>query len=510
MFSTPVLGCIALRRLTRVLLKFMMLFNNASLFRRVPLIFTMISIIMLSSIMPNVFAQTSVNGKSFLHTTGQAEKISHAASGSILSSLVDLERINDRDRNRNENNDGSNDDNNSRHHNGEDGNRENSEERNSSHNFGNNNNLGGIRLSDGDNGENHRENNNGADERCNCIVMRLDDVQDEWIRDVQLALLDRLISDHVHTSTGIIMHDFGSDDAIVSKIGEGGNAGLFEYVIHGWDHVDYGTLSLEEQKRTLLQANAKLVDVLGKDSDIFATPYNDFSEDTLNAMDQIGMKIISSDDTDLFPAAPKESPLYPQVVHMPQTINFADQVGEVKVLRPLDQIVSAVRTDIVNKGYAVLTLHPQDFTQYNGTVIQNKVNPGAMNLLEQFIMTVRDEGFSFAGFEQALEDNHPDLSTIPDKSKPYESILTPRPDSSFKVNSQVIVTGRAIDDTGVDSVEVRTTNSSYAVASTNNDFEDWTKIVQMPSTPGRMDIFAKATDVGGKQTWIQIPVNVMR
>jgi hypothetical protein len=116
-----------------------------------------------------------------------------------------------------------------------------------------------------------------GDDRCNCIVMRLDDVQDEWVRDVQLAVLDKLISEQVHTSTAIIMNEFGNDSAIVSKVREGGDAGLFEYVIHGWDHVDYSTLSFEEQKSTLMQAKAKLADVLGTDSDVFATPYNNYN-----------------------------------------------------------------------------------------------------------------------------------------------------------------------------------------------------------------------------------------
>lgn len=470
------------------------------------LAFATFAVIAMSAAMPSAFAQRPVDKA--LNGAGDAV---HAVVGSTLDSIADIVRINhnddDDDSNNNGGRDGGNDNNNdddaSRRGGDSDdrGERDNDDgnRRNGDHNSNSNGGNG-----DGD------DDNNGDDDRCNCIVMRLDDVQDDWVRDVQLALMNRLISNQVHTSTAIIMHDFGNDPAIVSKVREGADAGLFEYSVHGWKHVDYATLSPEEQKSTLVQAKAKLVDVLGKDSNIFVAPYNNFNEDTLNAMDQIGMTIISSDDTDLFPAAPRESPLYPNVKHMPQTINFAEQVGEVRVLRPLDDLVSAVSTDIRDKGYAVLTLHPQDFTQYNGTEVQNEVNPVAMLRLEQFITAARDAGFSFAGFQQALEDNHPDLSTIPDKSKPYESVLTPTAGSSFATDAKVTVTGRAFDDTGIESVEVRTTDSSYRVASTDNDFEDWTKIVQMPSTPGAIDIIAKATDIEGKQTWVYVPVNVTR
>ncbi|HEU4984442.1 MAG TPA: Ig-like domain-containing protein, partial [Nitrososphaera sp.] len=163
---------------------------------------------------------------------------------------------------------------------------------------------------------------------------------------------------------------------------------------------------------------------------------------------------------------------------------------------------------IQDKGYAVLTLHPQDFTKYKGTEVQNEVNSVAMTELDQFIKTARVEGFSFAGFQQALDDNHPDLSTVPDMSNPYERILTPGNGTSFPANSTVTVTGRALDDTGIESVEVRTTDSSYRAASTDNDFEEWTKTIRMPSEPGSTDIIAKATDNAGKQTWTQITVHV--
>jgi peptidoglycan/xylan/chitin deacetylase (PgdA/CDA1 family) len=528
MSSRPILSSFALKFLSPLTTLVKSAPFSRVLGSRRLLAFAMFALIAMSAAMPSAFAQRPAD-----KNLDRAGNVVHKVVGSALGSVADIAKMHDNghdhsnndDDNRTDRHDDERDDDGSRHSGGR-----NSSNSDDDDNGGGNDDRGrrGNNDDDDDNNNDDRDrdsstNNsssgNGSNDgsgsssgndgdRCNCIVMRLDDVQDEWVRDVQLALLNRLISNHVHTSTAIIMKDFGNDSAIVSKVREGGDAGLFEYSIHGWDHVDYATLSLEEQKSTLEKAKAKLVDVLGKDSDIFVTPYNNFSENTLSAMDQLGMTIISSDETDLFPAAPKESPLYPNIAHMPQTINFAEQVGEVKVLRPLNEIVSAVSADIRDKGYAVLTLHPQDFTQYKGTEVQNEVNPVAMLRLEQFIKSARDAGFSFAGFEQALEDNHPDLSTIPDKSKPYESVLTPSPGSSFSVNSEVTVTGRAFDDTAIKSVEVRTTDSSYRAASTDNNFEDWTETVQMPSAPGTVDIIAKATDIEGKQTWVYVPVNV--
>lgn len=526
MFPRYIFGSLGIKSLPRAP-KFVLFSRARGIFRPL-LVFVMFAVIAANvavASMPGALAQGPL-GKTL--GGGHAGGASHPLVAGALDSIASIARTHnhnhhDDDDDDNGGNSHRRDNSDDKHNNGDDNNDDDGERDSGGkryrhhrgdddNNNGNNNNAGDHdgdrgKRENGNNGVGNDDDDNGT--RCNCIVMRLDDVQDYWVRDVQLALMDRLISDHVHTSTAIIMNDFGNDSAIVSKVRQGGDEGLFEYAIHGWDHVDYATLPLDKQKSTMERAEAKLVDVLGKDSGVFVTPYNNFDEDTLNAMDQVGMKIISSDDTDLLPAAPRESPLYPGVAHMPQTINFADQVGEVKVLRPLDELVSAVSADVRGKGYAVLTLHPQDFTQYNGTEVENKVNPAAMALLEQFIQSAREAGFSFAGFQRALDDNHPDLSTVPDKSKPYESVTAPVPGSSFPAGSKVIVMGKAFDDTGVKSVEVRMTNSSYLpAASTDNDFGSWTKIIPMPPTPGTTEIIAKATDVTGKQTWVYVPVKV--
>ena len=78
---------------------------------------------------------------------------------------------------------------------------------------------------------------------CNCVVFRMDDIQDYWIEPGQLTPMNLFMSKNQNLSLGVIMHVIGNDSKIVDKIREGSHKGLFELALHGWDHVDYTNMS---------------------------------------------------------------------------------------------------------------------------------------------------------------------------------------------------------------------------------------------------------------------------
>ena len=92
---------------------------------------------------------------------------------------------------------------------------------------------------------------------CNCVIFRLDDVQDYWISNVLTTLMDQFISKNVALDTGLIMNAFGSDTNVVNKISEGYKKGLFELFNHGWNHVNFTGVPLDQQKTWLSQAEFK-------------------------------------------------------------------------------------------------------------------------------------------------------------------------------------------------------------------------------------------------------------
>ena len=129
---------------------------------------------------------------------------------------------------------------------------------------------------------------------CKCIVFRLDDIQDDWLDSVQMAVMNLFMSKNQSLSVGLITHSVGNDSELVDTVKEGFHKGLFEIDLHGWDHVNYTQLNEKEQKDSLLKANAKIERLFGTKSIVFIPPYDTFNNNTIKAIRELGIRIISS------------------------------------------------------------------------------------------------------------------------------------------------------------------------------------------------------------------------
>lgn len=222
--------------------------------------------------------------------------------------------------------------------------------------------------------------------RCKCVVFRMDDIQDYWIENGQLTPMNLFISKNQSLSLGLIMNYLGNDSKIIDKVREGNQKGLFELALHGWNHVNYTKLSEQEQKDTLLKANAKMQKTFGHKSNIFITPLDTFNNNTLKAMGQLGLKIISAgphvenvldQNKSVFIANGEinNNETNQVVYHLPTTITFKDfKKNGTWIKIPLEQILSAVDNNIAKYGYAVIVLHPQDFAKSVDGTFANSVD----------------------------------------------------------------------------------------------------------------------------------------
>lgn len=239
--------------------------------------------------------------------------------------------------------------------------------------------------------------------RCNCVIFRADDIQDYWKQEPQVAMLDIFIRKSVPLSVGMIMNHYGSDPVIVGKVREGGP--LFEYDIHGWNHVDYATLSAPQQEESISQAQAKMQSVMGKNAKVFLPPYNNFDASTLAAMRISGLKIISSSKTDAGPYAPANDTF--GILHMSQSTNYGYTNGSGNgshAWRTVAEMKSAVDADIGVKGWAVVTIHPQDFAKYgeDGKML-NAPDEKRADTLKTLVDQLRSEGKTLTTFEGAMQ-----------------------------------------------------------------------------------------------------------
>jgi peptidoglycan/xylan/chitin deacetylase (PgdA/CDA1 family) len=241
-------------------------------------------------------------------------------------------------------------------------------------------------------------NNGTAHSSCNCVVFRMDDIQDYFVRSAQLAIMNQFTERNQSLTLGIIMNAIGNDSEIINKVKQGNSSGLFELAVHGWNHTNYINLTEEEQRLSLEDARKKMIKLFGNASELFIPPYNAFNDNTLNAMRQVEMKIIDGNASSIDQlqlkgnsndssnntkesATTLPSPLESKkIFYIPATISFKDYYGG-KYLRNSDQsILNNVTNSIDIYGYAVVVLHPQDFMRIaaNGsltsTIDQNEIN----------------------------------------------------------------------------------------------------------------------------------------
>jgi Polysaccharide deacetylase len=216
--------------------------------------------------------------------------------------------------------------------------------------------------------------NGTADSNCNCVVFRMDNVQDYWVRAGQLAAMNQFIFRNQSVTLGIIMDSMGDDSEIINKIKQGSDSGLFELATQGWAFTDYTKLSQEQQRNSLSDSNRKMIELFGNASQIFIPPYGSFNNDTINAMKQVDVKILTGNmssfdqlelkgnnnesETMLSSSMQSEN-----ISYIPATISFKDYHGGAYTRTSIQSIFNNVTQSIGAYGYAVIAIQPQDFMQ---------------------------------------------------------------------------------------------------------------------------------------------------
>src|SRR5581483_9095886 len=257
----------------------------------------------------------------------------------------------------------------------------------------------------------------GNTDPCNCVIFRIDDIQDYFDDHAQVAVLDLFLKQNKSLSTGIIMNAIGADQTIMDKVIEGRDKGLFELSIHGWDHVDYSKLTEKEQENTMVMANNKMHKLFNTNASMFIPPYNTFNNDTLKAMTQTKLRILSSSTTEDknvsgYFVANGQGRLDDgrTIYHMPEIVTFSVVQDGQWIRIPNEEIIKAIDNSVTKYGYGVVLLHPQNFvTVQNGKSTQ-EVDYNAIDDLERLVK-IFAANYEISTFEKVVK-SEPRLFTL--------------------------------------------------------------------------------------------------
>lgn len=230
--------------------------------------------------------------------------------------------------------------------------------------------------------------------QCPCIVFRLDDVQESYLSDVQTKIMEEFQKKNASLTIGVIGYDFHLDTKLISHLKDNLTPGhaTIEVANHGWKHENFALLNSSQQVSLINKTNQELLKTLGKKPNVFITPYNMYNNDTLKALKQTKMKLISSgiwQDDKFVTAKGKivENKDSLGIYHIPSMTDFQIVIGSESywINIPKDKVIASIDSHISKYGYDVVLLHPQNFAQFVEGQYVDKTNNVYLDELSSLI-----------------------------------------------------------------------------------------------------------------------------
>ncbi|MFL6482354.1 MAG: polysaccharide deacetylase family protein, partial [Nitrososphaera sp.] len=323
---------------------------------------------------------------------------------------------------------------------------------------------------------------------CNCVIFRLDDVEDHGNADQpNIAIMNYFISKNHKLSSEIIVNNFGNSGIngnVYKTVKQGYDSGLFELGIHGFNHVRHSQLSEEQQKSDFAKAKNKLISLFNDPNlRLFVPPFNDFDSDTIKAMAENKLDIFSSSYSSerLTPNVYKVSNSFEttnsiiqlsevtvfdndsgqymkrRVYHVPFDIslfNMIEPTGTLLGQSLVDSVVSKADAQIANTGFAVITLHPTDISPYNSATgsWSNAIDNAKFQDLKNIVTALEAKGYRFSDMSDVTPA--PSSTVVPGASQ--TATLTLNTIANVGWGTDVTVTGKLTDSASGNAIGAAT------------------------------------------------------
>ncbi|MBM2852787.1 MAG: hypothetical protein HW420_1334, partial [Candidatus Nitrosotenuis sp.] len=256
---------------------------------------------------------------------------------------------------------------------------------------------------------------------CNCVAFRLDDIQDYFLNNAQMDMIKLFKQQNASLTLGVIASPFGTDPKLVDLIKDelARDENYLEIANHSWSHRVMTSLTKTQQGDDIAKSNKKINDVLGVKPITFIPPENLFNNDTLSVLQENNFTHISYHIKTANPPLFKKSDFY----HFPaasQTSILQLEESSWKI-ESIDKTLDAIHDSIFNYGYAVVMMHPHEFSLYSDGSYQNKVNQTQIEQLSLLIDKIKKENLKIVLIKEIENFDKPQLTkNTQNKTKPIE------------------------------------------------------------------------------------------
>lgn len=197
------------------------------------------------------------------------------------------------------------------------------------------------------------------------VCIRLDDVQDHWMWEGQVLLMDYCISKRVGMTLGVVSGTIGDDPRIVDRVQYGVNLGLFEVALHGWRNENYSRMDYAQQLDLIQRGKGRLENIFpGTTIVTFIPPTMEFNNDTIRACEDAGFRFISANIRNYSPESDSSVRQFPETV---ETAEYdARSEGSAWIPHSAASIIESIKNSLEEYSYAVVTIHAQQLYEWIG------------------------------------------------------------------------------------------------------------------------------------------------
>ena len=194
---------------------------------------------------------------------------------------------------------------------------------------------------------------------CNCISFRLDDVQDHWLADTQIEIIELFAEKNIPLSVGVIGKLIGTDEELVSIIKNNLDQDNIEIVNHSWDNEPLINLNDNTQKENILNTNDKIQELFDYKPKIFVPPQNLYDSTTIEILKENDFSYLIShvDDND---ATFIDQDLFYNIPATTETGILLDSTQW--KLHENEYVKNKITENLETKGYSIIMIHPQEFS----------------------------------------------------------------------------------------------------------------------------------------------------
>jgi peptidoglycan/xylan/chitin deacetylase (PgdA/CDA1 family) len=206
-------------------------------------------------------------------------------------------------------------------------------------------------------------------------------------------------------TVGVIGNHFGNDSEIVNfvkdRVAKNNNNSKIEVANHGWNHEDFSVLSKAEQSQLIAKTNKKIYDLLDVKPVTFITPYEKLDNDTFAAAQENGIQYISSDvanDPPPYNICGNNEGLH----RFPETAltGGLNKDNTQWIEHTPEEVLKDVHDSLDKYGFAVVTMHPQEYSVREGINFHDEVEMSHIKDLETLLDKLQNEGLQIVTISQ--------------------------------------------------------------------------------------------------------------